>query len=190
MEEAHHHSGERRQRTRTHGYVETLVCPGDSLIRRDAEVCACGAQRLVDRHRREGAGDRNRRGPGQSQYICRHRGPGRPGRPASGRGTGLPGTGFDRHPDRLNPSSPHPPGTIHTALCFPHHGAVEAQTSKPRPQTSAEDASYQAGAGAFPDETPTGHPPKSTGKRIRGPSKGTSHNFRAPEAGRPRAEQR
>ena len=47
MEEAHHHSGERRQRTRTHGYVETLVCLGDSLIRRDAEVCACGAQRLV-----------------------------------------------------------------------------------------------------------------------------------------------
>ena len=31
-----------------HKAAETLVCPGDSPLRRDSEVCACGAQRLVD----------------------------------------------------------------------------------------------------------------------------------------------
>ena len=31
-----------------HKVVEILVCPGDSPLRRDAWVCACGAQRLVD----------------------------------------------------------------------------------------------------------------------------------------------
>ena len=30
-----------------HTVVEILVCPGDSPLGRDAEVCACGAQRLV-----------------------------------------------------------------------------------------------------------------------------------------------
>ena len=31
-----------------HRVVEILVCPGDSPLRRDAWVCACGAQRLMD----------------------------------------------------------------------------------------------------------------------------------------------
>ena len=31
-----------------HKVVEILACPADSPPRRDAEVCACGAQRLVD----------------------------------------------------------------------------------------------------------------------------------------------
>ena len=31
-----------------HTVAEILVCPGDSPLRRNAEVCACGAQRTVD----------------------------------------------------------------------------------------------------------------------------------------------
>ena len=31
-----------------HTVVEILVCPGDSPLRRNEEVCACGAERLVD----------------------------------------------------------------------------------------------------------------------------------------------
>ena len=31
-----------------HKVVGILACPGDSPLRRDAEVCACGARRLVD----------------------------------------------------------------------------------------------------------------------------------------------
>ena len=31
-----------------HTVVEILVCPGDSPLRRNAEVCTCGAERLVD----------------------------------------------------------------------------------------------------------------------------------------------
>ena len=31
-----------------HTVAEILVCPGDSPLRRNAEVCACGAERLVD----------------------------------------------------------------------------------------------------------------------------------------------
>ena len=31
-----------------HKVVGIPACPGDSPLRRDAEVCACGARRLVD----------------------------------------------------------------------------------------------------------------------------------------------
>ena len=49
MKEAPHHSGEHGlpQRPRTQGCV-IPACPVDSPLRMDAEVCACGAQRLVD----------------------------------------------------------------------------------------------------------------------------------------------
>ena len=45
-----------------------------------------------DRRRRQGAGNRNRRGPGRGQ-VRRHRALGQPGGPAPGRSAGLPGTG-------------------------------------------------------------------------------------------------
>ena len=50
MKKTPHHSGEhgRPQRPRTHRSAEIPACPGNSPLRRNAEVCACGAQRLVD----------------------------------------------------------------------------------------------------------------------------------------------
>ena len=47
-----------------HTVVEIMVYPGDSPLRRNAEVCACGAQRLVDLEGKPTGGWRRTRGWG------------------------------------------------------------------------------------------------------------------------------